>query len=133
MAAPLCENSREVCIGAPPRASRSRTQRRVRFERTLTSAVPRVGWTTRRQTRGAHSFEIHRDSIEPSLEVSMRRALFAATVSRAVVVALVAVVRAAPGYAQTQSAAAPSQQTTAAATREEITAFAKVHLAVAQA
>jgi 2,4-dienoyl-CoA reductase-like NADH-dependent reductase (Old Yellow Enzyme family) len=61
----------------------------------------------------------------------MRRASFAATVRRALVVAAVVVAGSGSARAQTQSPA--PQQAAAAMPRDEITAFAKVHLAVAQA
>jgi len=62
----------------------------------------------------------------------MRRAYFAITVRQVLVVALFAVARPLSAHAQTQTAAAP-QAPTASTTREEITAFAKVHLAVSRA
>jgi hypothetical protein len=61
----------------------------------------------------------------------MRRASFAVTVRRALVVAAVVVAGSGSARAQTQSPA--PQQAAAAMPRDEITAFAKVHLAVAQA
>jgi len=61
----------------------------------------------------------------------MRRAFFTATMRQAVVVALVAIAR--PGLAHSQAQAAAAQQTATVTPREEITAFAKVHLAVSLA
>jgi hypothetical protein len=62
----------------------------------------------------------------------MRRAYFATTVRPVLVVALIAVARPSSAHAQTQSAAA-QQAPAATTTRDEITAFAKVHLAVSRA
>jgi len=61
----------------------------------------------------------------------MRRAFYTATMRQAVVVALVAITL--PGLAHSQAQAAAAQQTATATPREEITAFAKVHLAVSLA
>jgi hypothetical protein len=61
----------------------------------------------------------------------MRRASFAATVRQTLVVALVVMAWPVSARAQVQSAA--PQQAAASMPREEITAFAKVHLAVSQA
>jgi len=62
----------------------------------------------------------------------MRRAYFATAVRQVVVVALFAVAWPSSAYAQTQSAAA-QQATAPTTTREDITSFAKVHLAVSRA
>ncbi|HEX8942891.1 MAG TPA: DUF4168 domain-containing protein [Gemmatimonadaceae bacterium] len=61
----------------------------------------------------------------------MRHASFSTAVRRALVAVAIGVVRPALGVAQATSAAPPPA--TAAISQEEITAFAKVHLAVAQA
>jgi hypothetical protein len=61
----------------------------------------------------------------------MRRAFFAATTLHALMAAAIVVVTPATTHAQAQAAA--PQQVAASTSREEITAFAKVHLAVAQA
>jgi len=69
------------------------------------------------------------------LEVGMSRASFIASVRHAVVVAAMASLGTASAVAQATSAAAPpaAPQAATAIPREEIAAFAKVHLAVAQA
>jgi hypothetical protein len=63
----------------------------------------------------------------------MRRASFAATVRHELVVVALVIGAVASARAQTQTAAPPPPQVAAALPRDEITAFAKVHLAVAQA
>jgi hypothetical protein len=63
----------------------------------------------------------------------MRRAVFAATTLNALMVAGMFAVTPATTYAQAQAQAAAPPQAAGSTSREEITAFARVHLAVAQA
>jgi hypothetical protein len=63
----------------------------------------------------------------------MRRAVFAATTLNALMVAGMFAVTPATTYAQVQAQAAAPPQAAGSTSREEITAFARVHLAVAQA